>query len=180
MTEFLSFLIVGATILSIQKIITILEKSKQIQKQHTKNKKINYDYQKNYTYKNTYKENIKKGINYEKYIGKKFEENGYIVKYNGIEQGKKDSSIDLIAIKGNQLILTQCKNWKENSRYKINHEKIKAFIGDSYTFLTKNPQYQGYKIKRLFCVANDIFDKSAKAYLNQNRNIIDYRIINPD
>ncbi len=131
-------------------------------------------------YKKSTTDNIKKGKEFEKFIGKKFEEKGYIVKYNGIEQGKKDFSIDIIAIKGNQLILTQCKNWKINSKYKINHEKIKAFIGDTYTFLTKNPQYQNYKIKRLFCVANDVFDISAKKYMEQNKSVIEYRIINPN
>jgi len=134
------------------------------------------DIQKSNSKKRTsYKQKVEKGKNYEKFIGKKFEEKGYIVKFNGIEKGKKDSSIDLIAIKGNQLILTQCKNWKEGSKYKINHEKIKAFIGDTYTFLTKNPQYQNYNIKRLYCVANDVLDKSAKKYIEQNKNVIEYR-----
>jgi restriction system protein len=131
-------------------------------------------------YKKMIKENIKKGKEYEKYIGNLFEQKGYIVKFNGIEQGKKDSSIDLIAIKGNQIIFTQCKNWKENSKYKINHEKIKAFIGDSYSFIEKNQQYKNYNIKRLFCLANDVFDKSAKNYLEQNKSIIEYRIIKPE
>ena len=129
------------------------------------------------SYRNMKRQNIKKGKEYEKFIGRMFEEKGYIVKYNGIEAGKKDSSIDLIAIKGQQIIFTQCKNWKEGSKYKINHEKIKAFIGDTTTFITQNPQYQQYNIKRLFCVANDVFDKSALAYMNSNRNIIEYRII---
>ena len=132
------------------------------------------------SYTDIKKENIKKGKEYEKFIGNLFEQKGYIVKYNGIEQGRKDSSIDIIAIKGNQIILTQCKNWKQNSKYKINHEKIKAFIGDSYNFITKNKQYKDYKIKRLFCVANDVFDKSAKNYMNSNKDIIEYRIISPN
>lgn len=129
---------------------------------------------------NKYINKIKKGQDFEKFIGRKFEENGYTVKYNGIEKGKKDSGIDLIAIKGNQLILTQCKNWKEGSRYKINHEKIKAFIGDTISFLEKNPSYKDYNIKRLFCVANDVFDKSAKMYLQSNKQLIEYRIVKPD
>ncbi len=166
-----------------QKEIQTLEKAKET---HRKNDPEFYNckgyssFNKKKRGKNRYIENIKKGKEYEKFIGSKFEENGYIVKYNGIEQGKKDSSIDIIAIKGNQIIFTQCKNWKEGSKYKINHEKIKAFIGDTYTFLTKNPQYQNYNIKRLFCVANDVFDNSAKKYMEQNKSVIEYRVINPN
>jgi len=49
---------------------------------------------------NRWNKNVKKGKEFEKKVGKLFEEAGWIVKYNGIENGKKDSSIDLIAIKG--------------------------------------------------------------------------------
>ena len=156
----------------IELLRTLFNKNDETQKKNfkpTKTQRQNYQKMK--------RQNIKKGKEYEKFIGRMFEEKGYIVKYNGIEAGKKDSSIDLIAIKGQQIIFTQCKNWKEGSKYKINHEKIKAFIGDTTTFITQNPQYQQYNIKRLFCVANDVFDKSALAYMNSNRNIIEYRII---
>ncbi len=150
-----------------QKIIDILKKKPK--EKYSKNKKRNY--------KKILEKNIKKGKEYEKYIGKRFEEKGYIVKFNGIEQGKKDSSIDIIAIKNNQIIFTQCKNWKKESRYKINHEKIKAFIGDTLSFIEKNPNYKNYNIKRLFCVANDVFDKSALKYMDENKNMIEYRVI---
>ncbi len=168
------FIFISSAIMIIIKLV----KKKIKKKNRYYNKKYSIEEAKKIHKKNDpsfYK--IKKGEEFEKFIGKKFEKKGYIVKFNGIEQGKKDSSIDLIAIKGENLILTQCKNWKKESKYKINHEKIKAFIGDTYTFLTKNPQYQNYKIKRLFCVSNDVFDKSAKKYMKENRSIIEYRII---
>ena len=128
-------------------------------------------------FKKMIKENKKKGKDYEIFIGKKFEKKGYIVKFNGIEKGKRDNSIDLIAIKDKNIVFIQCKNWKENSKYKISHEKIKAFIGDTYSFIEKNPTYKNYKIERFFCVANDVFDKSGKKYLEENKNIIKYNII---
>ncbi|SFP46230.1 restriction endonuclease [Hydrogenimonas thermophila] len=124
---------------------------------------------------------VKKGKDYEKYVGKYFENLGYIVKFNGIEKGKKDSSIDLIAIRNDEIVLIQCKNWKENSKYKINHEKIKSFVGDTYSFIEKNPIYKNYKIQRIFAISNRILDKSAIAYIKENRNIVNYMLLHmPD
>jgi len=119
----------------------------------------------------------KKGKEYEIFVGKYFEKQGYIVKYNGIEKGKKDNSIDLIAIKQNEIILIQCKNWKKNNKYKITHKDIKAFIGDTYTFINENPQYNNYKIKRLFVISNKILDKSAINYIKEHQNIINYKLL---
>jgi len=124
-----------------------------------------------------YKQNIKKGKNYEKQIGKYFEKQGYIVKYNGIENGKKDNSIDLIAIKKEEIIFIQCKNWKENHKYKITQQMVKAFIGDTYKFIEENPIYKEYQIKRLLVISNKILSKSAYAYIKQNPKIINYQII---
>ena len=124
-----------------------------------------------------YKQNIKKGKNYEKQIGKYFEKQGYIVKYNGIEKGKKDNSIDLIAIKKEEIIFIQCKNWKESHKYKITQQMVKAFVGDTYKFIEENPIYKEYKIKRLLVISNKILSKSAYAYIRQNPKIINYQII---
>jgi restriction system protein len=123
------------------------------------------------------KEWAKKGKEYEKFIGKHYENLGYIVKFNGIENGKKDNSIDLIAIKQNELIFIQCKNWKENSKYKINHKDIKAFIGDTHIFIKENQQYKNYQIKRHFVISNRILDKSAVNYIKEHRNEIEYKLI---
>ena len=130
--------------------------------------------QKKEKYKKHLKESKKKGDDYEKFVAKYYEDLGYIVKFNGIEKGKKDSSIDLIAIRKDEIILVQCKNWNENGKYKINHEKIKAFIGDTHTFMIKNKNYENYKIKRIFAVSGMILDKSAIKYIKENREIIRY------
>ena len=121
--------------------------------------------------------NVEKGKRYEKQIGEYFEKEGYIVKYNGIEKGKKDDSIDLIAIKKDEIIFIQCKNWKENSKYKVSQQMVKAFIGDTYKFIEKNPIYKNYKIKRLFVISNKILTKSAYAFIKSNPDLIEYKII---
>jgi len=123
------------------------------------------------------KTNKEKGEEYEKFVGNYFENLGYIIKYNGIEKGKKDNSIDLIAIKNNEIILIQCKNWNKNSKYKITHKDIKAFIGDTYTFINENPQYKKYNIKRLFVISNKILDQSAINYIKEHKNIIKYLLL---
>lgn len=125
-------------------------------------------------YKKQMKENSKKGLDYEKFVGEHFESLGCIVKFNGIEKGKKDNSIDLIAINKDEIIFIQCKNWKQNSKYKINHEKIKSFVGDTYVFIEENINYSEYKIKRLFVASNEVFDASAKMYCKEHKNVVQY------
>ena len=123
------------------------------------------------------KEWIKKGKEYEKFVGEYFEKQGYIVKFNGIEKGKKDNSIDIIAIKKEEIILIQCKNWNENGKYKLTHKDIKAFIGDTHTFINNHPQYKDYNIKRLFVISGKILDKSAYIYIKENQNEIRYLVL---
>ena len=123
------------------------------------------------------KEWIKKGKKYEKFVGEYFEKLGYIIKFNGIEKEKKDNSIDIIAIKKDEILLIQCKNWKENGKYKLTHKDIKAFIGDTHTFINENPQYKEYNIKRLFVISGKILDKSAYAYIKEHQNIINYLLL---
>ena len=54
-----------------------------------------------------------KGDRYEKFIGKRFEEKGELVIYNGFIHGYKDEGVDIISIslKSKSINLIQCKNW---------------------------------------------------------------------
>lgn len=58
---------------------------------------------------------------YEKYIGQLLENRGYSVEYNGINKGKEDGGVDLIARKGRIVALVQCKNWNQKQ---VIHENI--------------------------------------------------------
>jgi len=60
-----------------------------------------------------------KGNEYEKYIGKKFEEKGELVIYNGFIKGYEDKGVDLISINNNtyNINLIQCKNWTNKPIY---------------------------------------------------------------
>ena len=60
------------------------------------------------------------GRRYERYIGFLYEIDGYKVDYNGIRMGKKDDGIDIIATKRQELIIIQCKWYKEDSQIHSN------------------------------------------------------------
>lgn len=55
------------------------------------------------------------GKMYERYIGYLYEQKGYKVEYRGIELGLKDGGIDLVCKKKGEVLLVQCKNWKQES-----------------------------------------------------------------
>ncbi len=154
-----------------------LEEIYEQEEQELKSKKEDFDKNRKIRYAKLQKENKSKGIEYEKFVATHFENQNFIVKYNGIEKGKKDNSIDLIAISKEKIILIQCKNWKENSKYKINHEKIKAFVGDTFTYIEKNPIYKDYQVDRLFVVSNRILDSSAIKYIKENKSVVRYKLL---
>lgn len=54
-----------------------------------------------------------KGDEYERWIGKQFEEKGNLVIYNGFINGYKDKGVDIIVVshKAKTINLVQCKNW---------------------------------------------------------------------
>lgn len=92
------------------------------------------------------KSNREIGKLYERFIGYEYEQRGYNVSYFGALKGFEDLGRDIIAIKGNQHLIIQCKYWgrekmvHENSicqlygstvRYRIEHSDQDLF-GDMY------------------------------------------------
>ncbi len=119
----------------------------------------------------------KKGKEYELFVANHFRNLGFKVKEHGLIHGREDSGIDVIAMRDKEITLIQCKNWKEDSKYKINHEKIKAFIGNTEEFLNKNrDKAAGYTIKRLYVTSNDILDSSARYFLRDS-NLVEHMIL---
>ena len=66
------------------------------------------------------KNNWEAGIEYERYIGYIFEQDGYTVKYVGALFGLEDMGRDLIATKNDRTYIIQCKRWTID---KTIHEK---------------------------------------------------------
>lgn len=119
----------------------------------------------------------KKGKEYELFVANHFRNLGFKVKEHGLIHGREDSGIDVIAMKNKEITLIQCKNWKEDSKYKITHEKIKAFIGNTEEFLNKNrDKAEGYTIKRLYVTSNDVLDSSARYFLRDS-NLVEHMIL---
>jgi restriction system protein len=156
---------------NIEKASTTLEQKQQ----QTKEIDLHNIYKENKKQENKEK-NKKKGKDYEIYVGNYYENLGYAVKYIGIERKEKDNGIDLIATKDNEILYIQCKNWHKNSDYKINHEKIKAFMGSVDLFKKNNSEHQEYiKESLLYIASNDIFDSSAKAFCQENKDYVRYK-----
>jgi Holliday junction resolvase-like predicted endonuclease len=91
--------------------------------------------------------NIKKyGDNYEKKVGKHYENKGYKVDYRGLRLKEEDGGIDLIAIKENETLLIQCKYWKKDKS--ITHSMIKEFYGNCNFYLDQ----ENIQSKKIICI----------------------------
>lgn len=60
------------------------------------------------------------GRDYEMYVGHLFSQKGYSIHYKGIIDGFEDLGRDIIATKGGEVCIIQCKHW---AQYKDIHEK---------------------------------------------------------
>ena len=69
-----------------------------------------------YRHKNYLKQ---KGNQYEFYIADYFKKYGYKIYMKGYNEGFKDEGIDLICYKNKEMLLIQCKNWKNAVELKI-------------------------------------------------------------
>jgi len=80
-----------------------------------------------------------KGDAYEKFIGKKLEDKGEFVIYNGLIRGYEDRGVDIISLQTEEKVvnLIQCKNWT-NMKMELEHikeiyQKLHAYTLDVET-----------------------------------------------
>jgi len=122
------------------------------------------------------KRNMNYGNSYEKFIASKYEESGYIVELNGIKKNTNDGGIDLIAFKEDNLILVQCKNWSMSNKYKINQKDLRAFIGDSFIYMTENELFNK-KVSFHFIVSHEnILNEGAIKFLEE-QNMVKFKVV---
>lgn len=121
------------------------------------------------------KELREKGKEYEEFVAGYFKIDGYEIELHGIKNGVKDKGIDIICKKDNELILIQCKNWRADTKYKINHEKLKAFVGCCTEYVNENKLFDK-NIKLKFITSNYILDKSAEMFLKESKTL-EYKVI---
>ena len=116
------------------------------------------------------KELKQKGREYEEFVAGYYKLDGYKIELHGIKKGKKDKGIDIICEKDEELILIQCKNWKEDSKYKINHEKLKAFVGCCTEYVNEHKLFDR-NVKLKFITSNYILDESGKKFLEESKTL---------
>jgi hypothetical protein len=117
------------------------------------------------------------GDHYEVSVGKKLENEGYIVKYHGLEKGLLDRSIDLIAIRGQEAIFIQCKNWSEKGSRRISQVQVKSFLHDVDQYIAENAAYSDYSISKKFIISGKILSKAAYAYIMNNRGLVSFEVV---
>lgn len=118
-----------------------------------------------------------KGDLYEEFIAGHYMRLGYFVWEHGKEHGKKDRGIDLIVKKGKEIIFIQCKNWRENTRFKIDHKEVKASRTEARAFMKDNPLFIGYKVKFRYTLSNNFIHPSAIKYIEETNGLFDYEIL---
>lgn len=107
-------------------------------------------------YKNSNrKTNWQIGIDFERYIGYLYESKGYSIIYNGAIEKLEDMGRDLIATKGNEIVVIQCKYW--NKQKTIHEKHIFQLYG---TMITLKIDYPKMDIKGEFVTTAKLSEKA--------------------
>ena len=108
-------------------------------------------------YKKRKKSNWEIGIEYERYVGYKYELRGFHVSFIGATQGLCDMGRDLVAQKGSKVYIIQCKRWAQE---KTIHEKhIFQLYGTAILYEMNHPKLE---VCPLFVTTADLSDTAAK------------------
>lgn len=118
-----------------------------------------------------------KGDLYEEFIANHYRTQGYKVAEHGKDNGVKDRGIDIIAKKGREILFIQCKNWNANSNKKVTSDDMKIARQNAQDYKNNNPMYEIYNIKILYIMSENILHGSAYHYMQENSEIIEFRII---
>ncbi len=90
------------------------------------------------------KSNARIGKDYERYVGHLYEQQGYKVKYQGIEEGLEDLGRDLICKKDNKVLIVQCKYWASHKQ--IHEKHINQLFGTTVKYFIDNVLGKSYSI----------------------------------
>lgn len=117
---------------------------------------------------------IHAGRNFELKVGKLYENRGYNVVYHGIEKGKQDGGIDLIAVNDDEIVLIQCKYWKNQ---KVDHKIVRIFFGDCFAYIWQNDLPHEQTRCVLAVPSKESLDFSAEIRFKQNSPKMRYEVI---
>lgn len=112
-------------------------------------------------YKKRRKDSRGIGSFYERFVGYLYESDGYDVAYQGILEERKDKGVDLIARKGKEMLVIQCKNW---SKYKTIFENAVFQLFGSAEYYRQ--EYPSMKVIPVFYATTEI-DSFAKKFSNK-------------
>ena len=117
--------------------------------------------------------NKQKGDDCEFQIGESYKRKGYKIHHNGINKGVADNGIDLVAYKGDEAVLIQCKNWE---RTQVKQEQLRIFLGDCTSYIEKNQRVFANKtIRRVFVTSCENIDYGVKKFVEENE--MEYLVI---
>ncbi len=118
-----------------------------------------------------------KGDEYEAYVCKHFEEQGYKIAPHGKDNGVKDQGIDIILKKDKEILFIQCKNWNVKHKYKIDHKEIQYIRMNVRDYIEKNQLFTMYNWKILYVTSENILENSAHYKIREHREEIEHQII---
>lgn len=101
------------------------------------------------------------GMEYERFVGYRYEMQGCIVEYTGINKGRRDAGCDLLIRKNGNLIVVQCKRWRQGKQVREKH--ILQLHGTVAIFQSKFPQRHVYGV----LVTTASLSPEAKEYANR-------------
>ena len=85
------------------------------------------------------------GIDYERYVGYKFEQNGYKVIYHGAINEKQDLGIDLICENDKEILAVQCKRLSPTKQIPVRENVIAQIYGAARFLEMKSDYKKGVK-----------------------------------
>jgi len=118
-----------------------------------------------------------KGDEYEAYICKHFEEQGYLTVPHGKDNGVKDQGIDIILKKNKEILFIQCKHWSKKNKYRIDHKEIQYVRMNVRDYMAKNQVFSMYNWKILYITSENILEHSAQHKIREHSEEIEHKII---
>lgn len=109
---------------------------------------------------------------YIKFIVSKFREYKFKIIYFNLMQNIRKYSIDLIVYNKEKIFLVQCESEKINL-----YEKLTIFVRDCFIYKQRNYSKIKFKIKFVFFTSDEILSKSAQIFINQNRDILEHKVL---
>ncbi|RTZ69027.1 MAG: hypothetical protein DSZ30_03205 [Aquificaceae bacterium] len=127
-------------------------------------------------YTKVFKNPFKEGRIFEEYCAEFFEQKGYKVERNFL-RNINDEGIDIVAYNNSELLLIQCKNWKN---FYINHKVLKEFLANTFLFLSKRPYLvKKYKnrIRRILISSTYNLDASGFYFIKEHKKWIEFKVL---